>query len=113
MRMADLDVQSMKYIGEGTKKIIEVIRSKLLLMTRRGVDLVAKGLHHGPQSYYAFASQLTRANVTMRVEQPLAGSRKHYSLKDGGKMQEKEMPTSELSRELAAMWKETERNLPS
>ena len=36
--------------------------------------------------------ELIRANVAIRDPRPIAGSRKHYSLVDGGKWQEEEMP---------------------
>ena len=36
--------------------------------------------------------ELIRANVAIRDPRPLAGSRMHYSLVDGGKWQAEEMP---------------------
>ena len=36
--------------------------------------------------------QLIRANVAIRDDRPMAGSKAHYSLVDGGKWQIEEMP---------------------
>ena len=38
-----------------------------------------------------------RANVAIRDERPMAGSRRHYSLVDGGKWQEEEMPKQKVT----------------
>ncbi len=47
----------------------------------------------GKQDYFDTSmGELIRVNVAMRDLRPLAGSRLHYSLVDGGKWQKEEMP---------------------
>ena len=41
--------------------------------------------------------QLIRANVAIRDDRPMAGSRAHYSLVDGGKWQDEEMPNQKVT----------------
>ena len=42
--------------------------------------------------------ELIRVNMAMRDPRPLAGSRMHYSLVDGGKWQDEEMPGKETQK---------------
>ena len=54
---------------------------------------IKKRLLCGYQTLFDISmSELIRAGVAIRAEHPLAGSRRHYSLVDGGKAQEQEMP---------------------
>ena len=44
--------------------------------------------------------ELIRANVAIRDLRPLAGSRMHYSLVDGGKWQAEEMPGKDTQKKV-------------
>ena len=63
------------------------------MATRKGVKLLLHRLLKGEQEYFDISMcQLIRANVALRDAKPMAGSRAHYSLVDGGKWQCEEMP---------------------
>ena len=74
------------------------------IASRKGVELLLHRLLKGEQDYFDTSMcQLIRANVAIRDERPLAGSRAHYSLVDGGKWQQEEMPRQgQLTAELVA-----------
>ena len=90
-----LDLSTMLYKQEEHKcKITKIIGQKLFIATRAGIKLLHHRLLKGKQDYFDIAmGELIRANVAMRDPKPLAGSRRHYSLVDGGKWQAEEMPT--------------------
>ena len=76
-----------------TEKVMRVMGQKLFIATSRGVDLLHQRLLCGPVDYFdTCMHELTRAGKAMRSEFPLAGSREHYSLVDGGKIIGEEMP---------------------
>ena len=69
------------------------------MATRNGVKLLLHRLLKGVQEYFDTSMcQLIRANVAIRDERPMAGSRAHYSLVDGGKWQDEEMPGKETQK---------------
>ena len=76
-------------------RITKIIGQKFFIATRTGIKLLHHRLLKGMQDYFdASMCELVRANVAIRDVRPLAGSRKHYSLVDGGKWQEEEMPNN-------------------
>ena len=85
MKLLDLD--TMQFVQEKEEnKVIKIIGQKIFIATRRGVKLLLHRLLKGKQDYFDTSMcQLIRANVAIRDERPLAGSRAHYSLVDGGK----------------------------
>ena len=89
----------MKFIQEETKrKVMKIVGQKLFVATRRGVKLLLHRLLKGEQDYFDTSMcQLIRANVAIRDDKPLAGSRAHYSLVDGGKWQCEEMPGQKVT----------------
>ena len=93
-QMRLLDLSTMKFIHENTvTKVMKIIGQKLFVATRKGVKLLLHRLLKGEQDYFDTSMcQLIRANVAMRDEKPMAGSRAHYSLVDGGRWQREEMP---------------------
>ena len=75
------------------EKVMRVMGQKLFVATSKGVDLLHKRLLCGPIDYFdTCMHELTRAGVAMRTEIPLAGSREHYSLVNGGTITSEEMP---------------------
>ena len=94
-----LDLPTMKFIQEETKrKVMKIVGQKLFVATRRGVKLLLHRLLKGEQDYFDTSMcQLIRANVAFRDDRPMAGSRAHYSLVDGGKWQHEEMPKQGLA----------------
>ena len=63
----------------------------------RGVDLLLNKFLKGQQDYFdASMCELIRANVAIRDQWPMVGSRAHYSLVDGGKPQDEQMPKARL-----------------
>ena len=93
-KMKLLDLETMQVVQEEEEnKVIKIIGQKLFIATRRGVKLLLHRLLKGKQDYFDTSMcQLIRAHVAIRDERPLAGSRAHYSLVDGGKWQMEEMP---------------------
>ena len=89
-----LDLSTMRYIKEEQIcKITKIIGHKLFIATRTGIRLLHHRLLKGKQDYFDTSMcELIRANVAIRDEKPMAGSRRHYSLVDGGKWQKEEMP---------------------
>ena len=89
-----LDLSTMLYKKEEHEcKITKIIGQKFFIATRIGIQLLHQRLLKGQQTYFDTSMcELIRANVAIRDLRPLAGSRKHYSLVDGGKWQEEEMP---------------------
>ena len=81
-----LDLKTMQHIKEEkVNRVTKIMGQKLFLATRRGIDLLRNRLLKGPQDYFDMSMcELIRANVAMRDILPLAGSRAHYSLVDGG-----------------------------
>ena len=76
-----------------TVKVMRVMGQKLFVATSRGVDLLHQRLLCGPVDYFdTCMHELTRVGKAMRSEFPLAGSREHYSLVNGGKTVGEEMP---------------------
>ena len=92
MKLLDLD--TMRFVQEKEEnKVIKNIGQKLFIATRKGVKLLLHRLLKGKQDYFDTSMcQLIRANVAIRDDRPMAGSRAHYSLVDGGKWQKEEMP---------------------
>ena len=84
----------MNFIREDTeKKVTKNVGQQLFVATRKGVKLLLHRLLKWEQDYFDTSMcQLIRANVAMRDAKPMAGSRAHYSLVDGGKWQREEMP---------------------
>ena len=80
-------------------KITKIIGQKFFIATRTGIKLLHHRLLKGIQDYFDTSMcELIRANVAIRDLRPLAGSREHYSLVDGGKWQEEEMPNLQKRR---------------
>ena len=78
---------------EQAKKVMRVMGQKLFIATTRGVELLHRRLLWGPVDYFdTCMHELTLAGKVMRSEFPLAGSREHYSLVNGGRMLEEEIP---------------------
>ena len=100
MAMKLLDLSTMLYKQEGPECMItEVIGQKFFIATRTGIKLLHHRLLKGKQDYFDTSMcELIRANVAIRDERPLAGSRGHYSLVDGGKWQKEEMPNQQKQR---------------
>ena len=88
-----LDLSSMQYKQEQRPlKVMKIVGQKLFAATREGVRLLHLRLLCGKQDFFdKCMHELIRAGVAIRAEVPLAGSRAHYSLVDGGKLQEEEM----------------------
>ena len=104
-RMKLLDLDTMQFVKEKVEnKVTKIIGQKLFVATRKGVKLLLHRLLKGEQDYFDTSMcQLIRANVAIRDDRPLAGSRAHYSLVDGGKWQIEEMPKQgQLAEELRA-----------
>ena len=95
-----LDLSTMLYKQEEHKcKITKIIGQKLFIATRTGIKLLHHRLLKGKQDYFDTSMcELIRANVAIRDVRPLAGSREHYSLVDGGKWQKEEMPNQQKQR---------------
>ena len=89
-----LDLSTMLYKQEKHKCMItKVIGQKSFIATRTGINLLHHRLLKGKQDYFDTSMcELIRANVAVGDARPLAGSREHYSLVDGGKWQKEEMP---------------------
>ena len=89
-----LDLSTMLYKKEEREcKITKIIGQKFFIAPRMGIRLLHHRLLKGRQDYFDTSMcELIRVNVAIRDLRPLAGSRKHYSLVDGGKWQEEEMP---------------------
>ena len=103
MKLLDLD--TMQFIDEVVEnKVMKSMGQKLFIATRRGVKLLLHRLLKGKQDYFdTCMCQLIRANVAFRDDRPMAGSRAHYSLVDGGKLLIEEMPAQgKLADELRA-----------
>ena len=78
---------------EKNKKVLRVMGQKVFIATSRGVDLLHQRLLCGPVDYFdTCMHELTYAGKVMRSEFPLAGSRGHYSLVNGGEITGEEMP---------------------
>ena len=78
---------------EKNKKVLRVMGQKVFIATSRGVDLLHQRLLCGPVDYFdTCMHELTYAGKAMRSEFPLAGSREHYSLVNGGIIIEEEIP---------------------
>ena len=94
-----LDLSTMRYIKEEhTCKITKIIGRKLFIATRIGIRLLHHRLLKGKQEYFDTSMcELIRANVAIGDERPMAGSRGHYSLVDGGKWQAEEMPKPKVT----------------
>ena len=77
---------------------------KIFVATCKGVKLLLHRLLKGEQDYFDTSmSQLNRANVTIKDDRLLAGSKAHYFLVDGGKWQIEDMPKQgQLAEELRA-----------
>jgi len=89
-----LDLETMRYIDGQANRVTKIMGQKLFLATRRGIELLKSRLLKGTQDYFDVSMcDLIRANVAMRDILPLAGSRAHYSLVDGGKSLPEEIPS--------------------
>jgi hypothetical protein len=87
-----IDLETMQLTGKNGR-VRKVTGQKLLLVTKTGLTLLSRRLLFGPPAYFdTCVAQMMLANVAMRLDRPLAGSRAHYSLVDGGKSQGEEMP---------------------
>ena len=97
-QMKLLDLSTMRFIHEeNEKKVTKIVGQKLFVATRKGVKLLLHRLLKGEQDFFDISMcQLIRANVAIRDDKPMAGSRKHYSLVDGSKWQPEEMPKQGL-----------------
>ena len=89
-----LDLNTMKRQNpERAKKIMRVMGQKLFVATTNGVELLHRRLLRGPVDYFdTCMHELTLAGKVRRSEFPLAGSREHYSLVNGGRMLAEEIP---------------------
>ena len=89
-----LDLNTMKRQDpERAKKIMRVMGQKIFVATTNGVELLHRRLLRGPVDYFdTCMHELTLAGKVQRSEFPLAGSREHYSLVNGGKMLAEEIP---------------------
>ena len=87
------DKEERKLILQGEARA-QSLASRTRGGTRRGADLLGQRLLQGEMGYVDLCvAQLIGMNVGIRDSRPLAGSRKHFSLVDGGQMQNEEMPT--------------------
>ena len=89
-----LNLETMERHGpERSRKILRVMGQKLFAATTRGVELLHRRLLEGPVDYFdTCMHELTLAGKVQRSEFPLAGSRAHYSLVNGGQMLAEEIP---------------------
>ena len=70
-------------------KVLRIMGQKVFMATGKGVEPLLHRLLKGTQEYFDTSMcELIRANVAMRDEWPMAGSRAHDPLVDGGKEQE-------------------------
>ena len=92
MKLLDLSTMLFKK-EEKEHRITKNIGQKLFIATRVGIKYLHQRLLKGKQDFFDTSmGELIRANVAIRDPRPLAGSRMHYSLVDGGKWQAEEMP---------------------
>ena len=88
-----LDLDTMEYVGE-RRRVVKIMGQKLLIATRRGIELIGERLIKGQQQYFDVCiTELIGMGVAMRDSMPMGGSRRHFSLVDGCKMQEESMPS--------------------
>ena len=89
-----LNLETMQRHGpERAKKILRVMGQKLFAATTTGVKLLHRRLLEGPVDFFdTCMHELTLAGKVQRSEFPLAGSREHYSLVNGGQMLAEEIP---------------------
>ena len=89
-----VNLETMQYVdGPQLSIFLRIKRQKVFVATRKGVELLLHRLLKGTQEHFDTSMcERIRANVAMRDEWPMAGSRAHYSLVDGGKEQEEQMP---------------------
>ena len=82
---------------EKARKVMRVMGQKLFTATTNGVELLHRRLLWGPVDYFdTCMHELTLAGKAMRSEFPLAGSREHYSLVNGGKILVEEIPERKI-----------------
>ena len=87
-----LDLDTMEYVRE-RRRVVKIMGQKLLIATRRGIELIGERLIKGQQQYFDVCiTELIGMGVAMRDSMPMGGSRRHFSLVDGCKMQEESMP---------------------
>ena len=68
-------------------------QDELFAATTKGVELLHRRLLEGPVDFFdTCMHELTLAGKVQRSEFPLAGSRAHYSLVNGGQMLAEEIP---------------------
>ena len=89
-----LDLDTMQIIEKDAgQKIVKIVGQKLFMATVKGIDLLKRRILCGSVAYFdQCMGELIRAGVAIRASRPLAGSRKHYSMVDGGKLQNEELP---------------------
>ena len=89
-----LNLETMERYGpERSRKIVRVMGQKLFVATTQGVELLHRRLLEGPVDYFdTCMHELTLAGKVQRSEFPLAGSREHYSLVNGGQVLAEEIP---------------------
>ena len=88
-----LNLDTMEYMGE-RRRVVKTMGQKLLIVTRRGIELIGERLIKGQQQYFDVCiTELIGMGVAMRDSMPMGGSRRHFSLVDGCKMQEESMPS--------------------
>ena len=76
---------------------MRVMGQKIFTATTNGVELLHRRLLWGPVDYFdTCMHELTLAGKVMRSEFPLAGSREHYSLVNGGKILVEEIPERKI-----------------
>ena len=89
----DLDTMKRGQNPENARKVMRVMGQKLFAATTNGVELLHRRLLWGPVDYFdTCMHELTLAGKVLRSEFPLAGSREHYSLVNGGKILAEEIP---------------------
>ena len=72
-----LDLDAMDYVGE-CRRVVQIMGQKLLVATRRGVELIGERLINGQQQYFHFCiAELIGMGVAMRDSMPMGGSRRH------------------------------------
>ena len=89
-----LDLDTMQILEkDADQRTVKIVGQKLFMATVKGIDLLKRRILCGNVAYFdQCMCELIRAGVAIRASRPLAGSRQHYSMVDGGKLQNEELP---------------------
>ena len=98
--MHTLDLDPMRYTADPPQVLDRKMGEKLILVAANGVSVLADRLLKGPPANFDHCvGDLQNMGIVQRASQPLAGSRRHFSLVDNGRMQEESMPGSKIPME--------------